>query len=573
MLLTDIFGTYITWIKDGCMKVDVIAENFIEEEIIKDLESGKAKEVITRCPPEPSGYWHIGHCKAWIIDFETAIKFGGHTYLRMDDTNPSKEDGDFANSYLEDLKWLGYTPKDVIYASEAYFEKIYEIAEKMIMQGDAYVCELSPEEVSATRGTLTEPGTNSPYRDRPIEESLQMFRDMRAGKYEDGKVTLRAKIDMAHPNMNMRDPVMYRVMRMHHYKTGDKWCIYPMYDFAHPMEDALEGVTFSLCDISFEDHRPLYDWFIQHGWGKEYPPRQIEFSKLNLENVLLGKRYLKRLVNEGKVLGWDDPRYLTIVGMRRRGYTAEGIKSFVKSLGVTKSDSTIPFKQLEYFIRNDLNMVATRAMAVLDPLKVIITNYEGSEICEMQNNPNIEDNGSHTMTFSKEIFIDSDDFSLNPPPKYNRLVEGGMVRLKGAYIIKCNEVVYKEDGTIDHLNCEYIPHSKSGDDTSGVKVKGTIHFVSADNCTEVTIRNFDNLVKDEYLDPSKALAEGVDVDEILNPNSMTESKALVENFLLNAKVEDKFQFMRKGYYTLDKDSTEGNLIFNHTISLKDGYKF
>ena len=440
------------------------------------------------------------------------------------------------------------------------------------MNGDAYVDELSAEEVSNTRGTLTEPGKNSPYRDRPREESLQMFHDMRDGKYPDGAVTLRAKIDMAHPNMNMRDPVMYRVMRATHYKTGDKWCIYPMYDFAHPLEDAIEGVTYSLCDISFEDHRPLYNWFIEHGWDGEYPPRQIEFGKLNLENVLLGKRYLKRLVNEGKVMGWDDPRYLTIVGMRRRGYTAEAIKAFIKSLGVSKCDSTIPFNALEYYVRNDLNMVATRAMAVLNPLKVIITNYTGSEECELQNNPNDDTAGSHKMTFSSTIYIDSDDFSLNPPPKYNRLVEGGMVRLKGAYIIKCNKVVYKEDGSIDHLECEYMPNSKSGNDTSGIKVKGTIHYVSADNCTEVTIRSFKNLIKDEYLDPSKALASGVEIDEILNANSLIESKALVENFLTDAKPEDKFQFVRKGYYTLDKDSTKDNLIFNHTISLKDGFK-
>ena len=554
------------------MYENIIPENFIEEEILKDLQEGKSKEVITRCPPEPSGYWHIGHCKAWIIDFETAIKFGGYTNLRMDDTNPTKEDGDFANSYVKDLEWLGYTPKNVIYASESYFEDIYNIAEKMILNGDAYVCELTPDQVSATRGTLTEPGQNSPYRDTPVEENLRKFRDMRAGKYADGQVTLRAKIDMSHPNMNMRDPVMYRVMRATHYKTGDQWCIYPMYDFAHPLEDALEGVTYSLCDISFEDHRPLYDWFIEHGWGKPYPPRQIEFSKLNLENVLLGKRYLKRLVNEGKVLGWDDPRYLTIVGMRRRGYTAKAIKDFIKSLGLSKSDSTIPFNALEYYVRNDLNNISTRVMGVLDPLKVVITNYEGSEVCEMQNNPNDENSGTHTMTFSNTIYIDSDDFSLNPPPKYNRLVLGGLVRLKGAYIIKCNNVIYKEDGSIDYLECEYIPNSKSGNDTSGVKVKGTIHFVSADNCTEVTIRNFKNLIKEEYIDPSKALAEGVDVDEILEQDSLIETKALVENFVLNAKVEDKFQFVRKGYYTLDKDSTDNNLIFNHTISLKDGIK-
>ncbi len=551
---------------------NIVPDNFIEEEILKDLKSGRAKEVITRCPPEPSGYWHIGHCKAWIIDFETAKKFGGYTNLRMDDTNPTKEDGDFANSYVNDLEWLGYTPKNVIYASEAYFEDIYKIAEDMIRDGKAYVCELSAEEVSQTRGTLSEPGIESPYRNRSVEENLKLFHDMRDGKFEDGKATLRAKIDMAHPNMNIRDPVMYRVMRATHYKTGDKWCIYPMYDFAHPMEDALEGVTYSLCDISFEDHRPLYDWFIANGWKGEYPPRQIEFSKLNLENVLLGKRYLKKLVNEGKVMGWDDPRYLTIVGMRRRGYTAEAIKEFIKSLGLSKCDSTIPFNALEYYIRADLNMKATRAMAVLDPLKVVITNYSGSEEIEIANNPNVENAGSHTSRFSNTIYIDADDFSLNPPPKYNRLVRGGMVRLKGAYIIRCNDVVYKDDGSIDHLVCEYLPNTKSGNDTSGIKVKGTIHFVSQDNCTEVTIRNFKNLIKDEYLDPSKALADGVDVDELLTPDSLTETTALVENYLLSAKPEDKFQFMRKGYYTLDKDSTADHLIFNNTISLKDGYK-
>ncbi|MEG1500280.1 MAG: glutamine--tRNA ligase, partial [Clostridia bacterium] len=390
------------------------------------LASGKAKEVVTRCPPEPSGFWHIGHCKAWIIDFETAIKFGGYTYLRMDDTNPTKEDGDFADSYLADLSWLGYTPKKMIYASEEYFEPIYQIAENMIKNGDAYVCSLSADEVSATRGTLTEAGKNSPFRERPWEESLQLFRDMRAGKFKDGSITLRAKIDMAHPNMNMRDPVMYRVMRANHYKTGDRWCIYPMYDFAHPLEDALEGVTFSLCDVSFEDHRPAYNWFLEKGWKRPYAPRQMEFAKLNLENVLLGKRFLKQLVNSGKVIGWDDPRYLTIVGMKRRGYTAKGVKDFIKSIGVSKSDSVIPFNALEYFIRNDLNMVATRAMVVLDPLKVVVTNFEKEfETCEMENNPNDETAGKHEMIFSKEIFIEREDFAIDPPPKYNRLVLGG----------------------------------------------------------------------------------------------------------------------------------------------------
>lgn len=552
----------------------IVPSNFIEDEILADLKAGRSKEVITRCPPEPSGYWHIGHCKAWMIDFETAIKFGGYTYLRMDDTNPSREQGEFAESYLEDLKWLGYTPKAMIFASEAYFDKIYEIAEKMIEKGYAYVDELSQEQQLSMKGTLTEPGQNSPYRDRPAEESLRLFREMKAGKYPDGSLTLRAKIDMNHPNILMRDPIMYKISRVHHYKTGDKWCIYPIYDFAHPMEDALEGVTYSLCDITFRVHRELYDWFIQHGWDKPYPPKQREFSMLNLENVLLGKRYLKALVNSGKVLGWDDPRYLTIVGMKRRGYTADGVKNFIRSCGVVASESTIPFSQLEYYIRDDLNRIATRAMVVLDPLKVVITNWDENktEEIEIQNNPNDENAGVHQALFGREIFIEKDDFSLDPPPKYNRLIVGGMVRLKGAYIIKCNEVIYKNDGSIDYLQCEYIPGTKSGQDTSGLKVKGTIHFVAKQNCFECTIRNFKNLTKAEYLWPTKALAQGVSIDEILEPDSLIETTALAENFLKEAKPFDKFQFMRKGYYTLDKDSTKDKYIFNSTISLKDSFK-
>ena len=551
----------------------IVPSNFIEDEILADLKAGRSKEVITRCPPEPSGYWHIGHCKAWMIDFETAIKFGGYTYLRMDDTNPSREQGEFADSYLEDLKWLGYTPKAMIFASEAYFDKIYEIAEKMIMKGYAYVDELSQEEQQAMKGTLTEPGKNSPYRDRPAEENLRLFREMKAGKYPDGSLTLRAKIDMSHPNILMRDPIMYKISREHHYKTGDKWCIYPIYDFAHPMEDALEGVTYSLCDITFRVHRELYDWFIAHGWDKPYPPKQREFSTLNLENVLLGKRYLKALVNSGKVLGWDDPRYLTIVGMKRRGYTAEGVKNFIRSCGVVASESTIPFSSLEHYIRDDLNKVATRAMVVLDPLKVVITNWEEgkTEEIEIQHNPNDENAGSHKGLFGREIYIENEDFSLNPPPKYNRLVVGGVVRLKGAYIIRCNEVVYKDDGTIDYLKCEYIPGTKSGQDNSGMKVKGTIHFVAKENGFKCTIRNFKNLTKAEYLWPSKALAQGVSIDDILEPNSLTESTAIAENYLKTAKPYDKFQFMRKGYYTLDKDTTPDNYIFNSTISLKDSF--
>lgn len=551
---------------------NIVPTNFIEEEILEDLKAGRSKEVITRCPPEPSGYWHIGHCKAWIIDFETALKFGGYTYLRMDDTNPSREQGEFADSYMEDLKWLGYTPKAMVYASLAYFDKIYEIAEKMIQNGDAYVDELTQEEQLKMKGTLTTPGINSPYRDRPREESLRLFREMRAGKYPDGSLTLRAKIDMSHPNILMRDPIMYKISREHHYMTGDKWCIYPIYDFAHPMEDALEGVTYSLCDITFRVHREVYEWFIEHGWNKPYAPKQREFSTLNLENVLLGKRYLKALVESGKVMGWDDPRFMTIVGMKRRGYTATGVKNFIKSCGVVASVSTLPLSALEYHIREDLNKVTTRAMVVLDPLKVVITNYEGKEEIEIDNNPNDENAGTHKALFSKTIYIEKDDFALVPPPKYNRLTVGGMVRLKGAYIIKCNNVVYDKDGNIDHLECEYFKDSKSGQDTSGLKVKGTIHFVSSEGSFDCTIRNFKNLTKMEYIWPSKALGEGVSIDEILEENSLIETKAKAENFLLLAKPYDKFQFMRKGYYCLDKDSTKDNYIFNNTISLKDSFK-
>ncbi len=555
---------------------NITPSNFIEEEILEDIKAGRTKEVITRCPPEPSGYWHIGHCKAWMIDFETALKFGGYTYLRMDDTNPSREQGEFADSYLHDLKWLGYTPKAMIYASEAYFEDIYEIAEKMIMDGFAYVDELSQEEQQKQKGTLTEPGVNSPYRNRPAEESLKLFREMRADKYADGTLTLRAKIDMSHPNILMRDPIMYKISHEPHYRTGNKWCIYPIYDFAHPMEDALEGVTYSLCDTTFRVHRELYEWFIEHGWKKPYAPKQREFSTLNLENVLLGKRYLKRLVEETDLLlGWDDPRLMTIVGMQRRGYTADGVKNFIKSCGVVASTSTIPFSALQFHIREDLNKIATRAMVVLDPLKVVITNYEKeSEVVYMDNNPNVENAGKHEMFFSKEIYIDSDDFSLNPPPKYNRLVEGGLVRLKGAYVIRCNKVIFDENGNIDHLECEYLPNTKSGEDTSGIKVKGTIHFVSSKNYFPITIRNFKNLTKMEYIWPSKALADGTPLEEILEDNSMTESVAYAENFLKTAEVGDKFQFMRKGYYCLDKDTNknEGKYIFNNTISLKDGFK-
>lgn len=552
----------------------IVPENELEEEIIEDLKAGRSKEVVTRCPPEPSGYWYIGHVKAWTINFETAKKFGGKTFLRMDDSNPVKEEGEFADSYMADLEWLGFKPYKFVYASEAYFDEIYNIAEKMIKNGDAYVCDLSAEEVSACRGTLTEPGKESPYRNRTPEENLKLFREMREGKYPDGSKTLRAKIDMSHPNINMRDPIMYKIARQSHYRVGNKWCIWPQYDFVHPMEDCLEGTTYSLCDKGFQDHRIVYEWFVEHGWGKKFAPKQREFSRLVIENVLTGKRHLKKLVNEGVVSGWDDPRFPTLVGVRRRGYTAKALKDFVKSVGWgSVIEVTVPYSALEYYVRNDLNQIATRAMVVLDPLKVVITNYNGGdEDILVENNPNCENLGTHTSKFGKVVYIEREDFSLNPPPKYNRLVEGGVVRLKGAYIIKCNKVIFKKNGEIDHLECEYFPETKSGNDTSGMKCKGTIHFVSENNFFEVTIREFKNLIKKEFINPAKSLAEGVNINEMLEPDSLTERKAYAENFLKNAKVEDKFQFIRKGYYCLDKDSTPDNYIFNSTISLKDSYK-
>ena len=552
---------------------NITPSKFIEEAVLEDLRAGKNVEVITRCPPEPSGYWHIGHCKAWTIDFETAKKFGGYTNLRMDDTNPTKEDGDFANSYIEDLKWLGYTPKNVIYSSEAYFDKFYELAMNLIREGKAYVCELSADEVYNTRGDLKTAGTNSPYRDRPIEENVRLFEEMKNGQHPDGSMTLRLKIDMASPNMNMRDPIIYRIMHVSHYKTGDKWCIYPMYDFAHPIEDALEGVTYSLCDTSFEDHRPLYNWIVANCFpNMQYPPRQIEFAAMSIENILTGKRYLKQMVNSGKVMGWDDPRMYTIAGMRRRGIPAAAVKNFVMNNGITKAVTILPISNLNYYIREELNRTATRAMVVLDPLKVVITNYTGDpETIEVENNPNAEPKTTHASKVGRVVYIEKEDFSLDPPSKYNRLIVGGLVRLKNAYVIRCNNVVFKADGSIDYLECEYLPETRSGADNSGIKVKGTIHFVEESNITRITVREIGNLTKMEYLEPAKALANGATIDDVFDPNSLTESEALAEKFVETAQVGDVFQFVRKGYYCLDPDSTPEHLIFNKTIGLKDTF--
>lgn len=553
----------------------ITPSNFIEEEVIQDIQNGRVDRVWTRCPPEPTGYWHIGHCKAWLIDFETAVKFGGKTVLRMDDTNPTKEDGNFADSYLEDLKWLGYVPDRLVYSSEEYFDKIYDIAEKLIEKGLAYVCELSAEEVSKTRGTLTEAGINSPYRDRLAAESLRLFREMKAGKHKDGSLTLRAKIDMGHPNFYLRDPVMYRIMHVHHYRTGDKWCIYPSYDFAHPMEDALEGTTFSLCDNTFEVNRPLYNWYVeQAGFNRFNGPRQIEFGKLNIEGVLLGKRYIKQLVQSGMLLGWDDPRLLTIIGMKRRGYSASAVKDFIVRCSIAKTEGLVEFAALEACVREELNQKAVRAMAVLDPLKVVLTNFDqvvkkGDEICEMENFPGSED--KHTFKLTREIYIEQEDFSENPPPKYNRLTEGGVVRLKGAYIIRCHKIVKNSDG-IDHLECEILEGTKSGSDASGIKAKGTIHFVSATEHLPIKVRNFSQLIKPEYKNLYKAMNDGAALEDVLAENSMEEKTAYAENYLASAKVGEVFQFLRKGYYCKDKDSTEKLPVFNLTVSLKETNK-
>ena len=550
------------------------SKNFIHAFIEEDIAPGgqfAGKTVHTRFPPEPNGYLHIGHCKALIIDFGTAEKFGGLCNLRMDDTNPTKEDVEFVEAIQQDIHWLGFDWGDRFFYGSDYFEKDYEYAVELIKKGLAYVCELTPEQFKEYRGDLTTPAV-SPYRDRPIEENLDLFERMKNGEFEDNKYTLRAKIDLASGNFNMRDPVIYRIRHMHHHRQGDKWCIYPMYDFAHPIQDALEGITHSLCSLEFENHRPLYNWVVEHV-SVPCHPRQIEFARLGIDHTVLSKRKLRALVEGGQVSGWDDPRMPTLCGMRRRGYTPKSIRNFCERVGVAKSPNTIPYAFLEYCLREDLNETATRVMAVLHPVKLTITNYpEGqSETFSIENNPMDESAGTRDITFSRDLWIEADDFLAQPVPKYKRLYpEGPECRLKGAYVIKCTGCNTDENGNITEVLATYDPDSKGGDPADGRKIKGaTIHWVDANNCADAEVRQYSNLFNDP--DPDAA---GKDFLACLNPDSLEVlTGCKVEASLKDAKAPASYQFMRLGYFCPDsKDSAPGHLVFNRSVSLKDSYK-
>ena len=536
-------------------------KNFIEEIINEELESGVASSVHTRFPPEPNGYLHIGHAKSLCLNFGTAKKYNGVCNLFFDDTNPSKEKTEFVDAIKKDIEWLGFDWFEIHYASD-FFDVIYNLAVKLIKDGKAYVDDLSAEEIKNTRGTLTEPGTESPYRSRQIEENLKLFEEMKNGKYNDGEKVLRAKIDMASPNINLRDPVIYRVLRATHHRTGDKWCIYPMYDFAHPICDSMQGVTHSICTLEFEDHRPLYNWVIQNT-EVEHKPRQIEFARLNITNMVMSKRYLKKLVEDGAVDGWDDPRMPTLTGLRNRGVPAEALKNFCEEIGVAKANSEIEISYLEHFIRDYLNFNAERAMAVENPIKVTITNYtKDFEELNFDVNPNRVEDGTRKITFSKEIFIDGDDFSLNPPPKYFRLKKDGYVRLKNAYIIKCDEVILNEDGSVKELLCSYVPESKSGEDTSGIKCKGVIHWVDSNTAVDMEIRRYDYLLKDaEY--PNQ------DFGERINYNSVHITNAKAEKYLLDCKENTSFQLLRKGYFK--KLVKNDKVVLSEIVTMKDSF--
>lgn len=534
------------------------SSNFIEDIINKDLSEGKVTTVKTRFPPEPNGCLHIGHAKSLCLNFGTARKYGGTCNLRFDDTNPLKEDEEFVNSIKRDIQWLGFK-WDNLYNASDYFDVMYECAEKLIKEGKAYVCDLSAEEIRLSRGSLTEPGKESPYRDRSPEENLDLFRRMKAGEFADGEKVLRAKIDMASPNINMRDPVIYRVLHASHQNTGDKWCIYPMYDFAHPIEDAYEGITHSICTLEFEDHRPLYDWVTQNCGFPSPLPQQIEFARLNITNTIMSKRFLKRLVEDGFVDGWDDPRMPTLCGMRRRGYPPQAIIDFCDRIGVAKANSEVEYGYLNACVRDYLNQYAQRAMAVTSPIKVILTNLSAPEECEIENNPNKPEEGTRTITLTHELYIDGSDFSLAPPPKYHRLKLDGYVRLKGAYIIKCDKVETDNEGNILHLECSIVENSKSGCDQSGLKVKGVIQWVSAKYNTPLTLRKLDSLLLD---------GEG-DFINRLNYESLKEIPALGEPSLASAPKESRFQFMRMGYYVRDLKSDLP--VFNEIVGLKDTF--
>lgn len=539
--------------------MDITPNNFIEQAVIDDIKEKHLTEIVTRFPPEPNGYLHIGHCKAICIDFLTAQKFGGYTNLRLDDTNPAKEDEEYVKSIQEDIKWLGFNWKNVFYASD-YYDFLYDCAIDLIKQGKAYVCDLNADEVNATRGTLTEPGKESPYRNRSIDENLDLLARMRAGEFKDGEKTLRAKIDMANPNINMRDPIMYRILHTTHYRQGNKWCIYPMYDFAHPLSDAKEGITHSLCSLEFEDHRPLYNWFVENCSLIKPPyPRQIEFSRLHIDGTVLSKRYLQELVKEKYVDGWDDPRMPTLSAFRRKGYPAEAIKEFCSRIGVAKSNSLIQPHILEACVRECLNANAVRVVGVLHPLKVVLTNYpeDKTEEFMISNNPTVENAPKHPVTFSKELYIEQEDFMEFPEGKFHRLKPDGVVRLMSAYIIKCDEIIKNEDGSIKELHCSVIYDAEA----QGIKAKGTIHWLSCKHAIPCKTRKFFNLLKE-----GETYQKGM-LDKIINPNSLEVNDSYVEPFALT--FDNAMQFVRMGYYVKDKTSTNDCPVFNETVSLKE----
>ena len=551
------------------MEKEVVSKNFIEQIIDNDIAEGHCETVCTRFPPEPNGYLHIGHAKSILLNYGLARKYGGKFNLRFDDTNPTKEKMEFVESIKADVAWLGADWEDRLFFASNYFDQMYEAAVALIKKGKAYVCDLTADQIREYRGTLTEPGKNSPYRDRSVEENLQLFEEMRAGKYADGEKVLRAKIDMASPNINMRDPIIYRVAHMTHHNTGDKWCIYPMYDFAHPIEDAIEGVTHSICTLEFEDHRPLYDWVVREV-GYEHPPKQIEFAKLYLTNVVTGKRYIKKLVEEKIVDGWDDPRLVSIAALKRRGFTPESIKMFVELCGVSKAQSSVDYAMLEYCIREDLKLKRSRMMAALNPVKLVIDNYPEDQIeyLDVVNNLENPELGSRKVPFGRELYIDREDFMEVPPKKYFRLFPDNEVRLMNAYFVKCTGFEKDEDGNVSVIHCTYDPASKGGNSPDGRKVKGTIHWVAAKTAVKAEVRLYENIIDEE---------KGVyneDGSLNLNPNSLTVLKeCYVEPALGEAKAYDSFQFVRQGFFCVDShDSTPEKPVFNRIVSLKSSFK-
>jgi glutaminyl-tRNA synthetase len=549
------------------MENNTVSSNFIKNIVVEDLETGKHKEIITRFPPEPNGYLHIGHAKSIILNFELADAFKGKTNLRFDDTNPVKEDTEYVESIKEDVKWLGYKWDDLFFASD-YFDEMYDRAVLLIKKGKAYVCDLTAEQMKEYRGTLREPGKESPYKNRTVEENIDLFDRMRKGEFADGEKVLRAKIDMSSPNVNMRDPIIYRISHSNHHNTGDTWCIYPMYDYAHPIEDAIEGITHSICTLEFEDHRPLYDWVVNQ-CEMEKKPRQIEFARLNITNTVMSKRNLKQLVDNGVVDAWDDPRMPTIAGLRRRGYTPESIRNFCREIGVAKASSTVDGQMLEHFIREDLSPKTHRTMAILRPLKVIITNYPEAqvEMLEIENNQDDASMGIRQVSFSREIYIEQEDFMEIPPKKYFRLFPGNEVRLKGAYFIKCNDIIKDSEGNVLELHCTYDKETKSGSGFTGRKVKGTIHWVDAINALPAEFRLFEPLILDEEKSEGKTF-----IDQI-NPNSIEILQGFIEPSMKGSKPQDKFQFFRHGYFNVDsKYTTETKLVFNRIVSLKSSFK-